>query len=67
MITTGREFNTMHEAVEAFDKAKAAYEIGYGFYPVRVSAEALAHPSTPFIAHKNGKFSFTYSRGESCD
>lgn len=67
MITTTREFDTMREAVEAFAKAEAAYEIGYGFYPQQVRRADLAHPSTPYIGHKNGKFFFTYSRGSSCD
>ena len=67
MITTGREFNTMHEAAEAFNKAKEAYEVGYGFYPVRIPGHDLAHPSNPCIGHINGVFYFTYSRGASCD
>lgn len=67
MITTGREFNTMQEAVAAFDKAKEAYEIGYGFYPVRIPLSEVAHPSNPFIGHTGGVFYFTYVRGESCD
>lgn len=67
MITTGREFNTYHDALVAFDKAKAAYEIGYGFYPIKVHEDLMVHPSQPYIGHTNGVFFFTYSRGDSCD
>lgn len=67
MITTGREFDTYEEAVEGFNKAKAAYEIGYGFYPIKVGDNIQVHPSDPYIGHTNGVFYFTYMRGESCD
>lgn len=67
MITTEREFDTMREALEGFYKAESAFSNGYGFYPKPVLASEMAHPSNRYIAHKNGKFSFTFSRGESCD
>jgi hypothetical protein len=74
MITTTREFNTYSEAVAAFDKAREAYEIGYGFYPKRLRRPAEQDETGKEVRHlyigalsTEHPFGFTYQRGESCD
>jgi hypothetical protein len=64
MITTTRVFDTYSEAVAAFDKAREAYEIGYGFYPKYHTDSLSPHAN---LHLDRGKWAFTYQRGESCD
>lgn len=67
MITTTLEFYTVEEAQAAFERAEAAYALGYGFYPKSVPADMQAELNQYLRIHDDGLVSFTYSRGESCD
>lgn len=67
MITTTCEFYTVEEAQAAYERAEAAFAIGYGFYPKPVPADMQAESNRFLRIHDDGLVSFEYSRGESCD